>query len=230
MKEFIFAFPLAESLENVSVFLEKLQIRNTSGAIIVPGCSVALEVFVKPSVASLSELFMAHRPLDESEKVALDAHQSLFFLKGSLNGPDSLREINVLISKAIAAGALGVYAEHSGAAQSAKAFSEMEIENAPLDFWLNFIETKNVLYTLGLESFSLPDLCVSNSNGNSEKLQDLLLTVAEYLYLERVLGESGTKVETEEKETFELCKENSPLFTKNDPEWNRLGTMRLVKR
>ena len=27
MKEFIFAFPLAESLENVSVFLEKLQIR-----------------------------------------------------------------------------------------------------------------------------------------------------------------------------------------------------------
>ena len=95
---------------------------------------------------------------------------------------------------------------------------------------MNFIESKGVLFSLGLETFSLPDLSINAANENSEELRDLLLTTAEYLYLERVPAVSGTKVEVFEQQVYELCKENSPLFSKNDPEWNRLGTFRLIRR
>lgn len=230
MKQFVFAFPLLSSLEEVPSFLEKVQIKGTEGSIMVPGCSIPLEIFIRGSVSSLVEIFEEHSPLSPEEKNSLQQHRSLFFIRGTLRDNASLEETNGLIKKIIEAGALGIYAEHSGAAYSAKSFLEFDLEEDPMDFWLNFIESKGGVFTLGLESFMLPDLSINALHGNPEELRDLLITTAEYLYTERIPADSGTKVEIEERKVYELCKESSPLFSKNDPEFNRLGTMRLVER
>lgn len=230
MKNFVFAFPLSVTQENTESFLAQVQISSVSLSIMVPGCSIPLDVFIQPPVPALTQLFEEHSELSLEEKSLIENHASLLFIRGSLRDKSSLMEVNSLIQKIIAAGALGIYAEHSGAAFSASAFSELNVQENPLDFWLNFIESKGVLFSLGLETFSLPDLSINAANENSEELRDLLLTTAEYLYLERVPAVSGTKVEVFEQQVYELCKENSPLFSKNDPEWNRLGTFRLIRR
>lgn len=230
MKNFVFAFPLSVTQENTESFLAQVQISSVSLSIMVPGCSIPLDVFIQPPVPALTQLFEEHSELSLEEKSLIENHASLLFIRGSLRDKSSLMEVNSLIQKIIAAGALGIYVEHSGAAFSASAFNELNVQENPLDFWLNFVESKGVLFSLGLETFSLPDLSINAANENSEELRDLLLTTAEYLYLERVPAVSGTKVEVFEQQVYELCKENSPLFSKNDPEWNRLGTFRLIRR
>ena len=230
MKNFVFAFPLSVTQENTESFLAQVHISSVSLSIMVPGCSIPLDVFIQPPVPALTQLFEEHSELSLEEKSLIENHASLLFIRGSLRDKSSLMEVNSLIQKIIAAGTLGIYAEHSGAAFSASAFNELNVQENPLDFWLNFVESKGVLFSLGLETFSLPDLSINAANENSEELRDLLLTTAEYLYLERVPAVSGTKVEVFEQQVYELCKENSPLFSKNDPEWNRLGTFRLIRR
>lgn len=225
MKLFTLAFPLAAGARE---FLEPFGIRDAGRAVPVPGYSITPEVLVQGAVPGLAALFAEHAELTAAEAAALDAHASLAFLRGAVTKPAELLEWNKLASAFLAAGALGVYAEHSGAAFSKAAFEEFDLEENPLEPWLNYVETAKELYTLGMEALGLPDFCVSLAAGGREELQDLLQAAAAACFMAGA-AKSGESLETG-LGLFELRSELAMPFPKTAPEWNRFRALRLVRR
>lgn len=225
MKLFTLAFPLATGAGD---FLEKFGIREVSKAVSIPGYSLTPEVFAQAAVPALSEIFAEHEPLAEAEREALDAHSALVFLRGAVTKSSELLEWNKLAGAFLEAGALGVYAEHSGAAFTRAAFQAFDLETCPLEPWLNFVETAKELYTLGMEALGLPDLCVSLTAGSRDSLVDLLQTAACEVFFSGS-AKSGERLETE-LGIFELRSEPALPFPKAAPEWNRFHALRLVRR
>lgn len=230
MRTFIIAFPLPVNESDAPAFLEKLQIRSTSGMLVIPGFTLTFEAFLKPAVPGLVEIFAEHQDVSAEDASAIAAHKSLFFVKGTVTSPDTLKEVNKLISNLLNAGAPGVYFQNSGAAWSAKAFAECEPEEYPMDPWLNYVETATDIFTLGMESFGLPDICVSSAVDKSENIKDLLSSTADALFVEKFPADTGAIIEIGEGERFEMMKEARIPFKKTDPEYNKQGAWRLIRK
>ncbi len=228
MRNFIFALPLSVLPENVSPLLEtwRMQLGEKK---VIPGSSLLYDIYIKPRAAGLTAIFEEHRALTTDEQRTIAAHQSLLFLCGRIQTAADLREVNAVLTKILQTGALGVYAEHSGVAWSKASFLEFDLENEPMDFWLNFIETENDFFTLGMETFGLPDLCISKAFGNADNLCDLLTVAADSLFMDGVPAESGTKIDDDLGNQFVLRLEFRLPFSKTSPEYNKQQALRLCK-
>ena len=131
----------------------------------------------------------------------------------------------------LAAGATGVYMQQSGSAWTADAFrEELDDGEFPMDPWINFVESADMLYTLGLEVFNSPDLCISRTNGSPEELRNILSVVADSIFVDGISSKSGIEVDGGECGTFTLRAEQKSPFSKDSPEFNRQGIMRLLKK
>ena len=121
--------------------------------------------------------------------------------------------------------------ENSGAAWTKNAFIDWIEEEEMMSAWLNFIETNDDLYTLGMESFGRPDLCIRLHHGEKMDLQGTLVEVAESLFLEESVFETGATIELESTSIrYHIRKEPYQPYRKDDPEYNRKGVWRLVPK
>ncbi len=219
MRNFIIALPLPASFE--------ISLPEKGTVWTLPGCSVALTPSLQPRVDALESVFEEHAPLENEERTAIQNHDRLFFIQGTLRIPEDFQSLNRALNSLLEKGALGVYMEHSGTAFSRNHFREL-LENAPMEAWLNFVEKEHYLYTLGMETFGLADLRISFRERETETARELLLSAAELLFTERLPVESGFRLELSEGEEIEFRKAAESLYRKTDFEYNRNGIWNLA--
>lgn len=236
MNKFILAFPVPVKRTETFRITEFVEVTSETNSIIIPGCSVPFSVARTDSLARLSDIFQEHCFLSPEDAKRLDSHGSLIFLLGTLKSVDDLNMVNAAIKKMFAAGAIGVYMQQSGTAWIAMEFGEeLGDESCPMIPWINYVEKDEVLYTLGLEVFGLPDLCVSRkvlpeSESEGHEYEYLLESAAEALFQDGIPAKSGTVVDVEGCGSFTLRAELTGLYPKDAPEYNKNGTMRLIKK
>lgn len=237
MNKFVLAFPVAVSAAESFKISETVEIKPDTNKVMIPGCSVMFDVVRHEASAGLSEIFKEHREISADEAQAIDAHKSLLFLLGNVKNAEDLRMVNGAILKVLSAGAAGVYMQQSGTAWTAAAFrEELDDGEFPMDPWINFVEGADTLYTLGLEVFNLPDLCIGTAagsgkeSGSGEESRDILSVVADSLFVDGVSSKSGTEVDGGEYGKFTLRAESKTPFAKDSPEFNKQGVMRLSKK
>jgi hypothetical protein len=230
MNSFVLAFPLTVAQDEPFAVTPNVVVEKDTASLMVPGCTLTFKVIRKEAVPGLSDIFKEHEEISSDDAAAIDSHKSLLFLLGSLKSATDLTMVNTAILKVLSAGALGVYMQQSGAAWTAEGFRE-ELGDAefPMDPWMNYLEGSDVLYTLGLETFALPDLCISKS-AEVQDPREVLSVVADSLFMEGVSSKSGTEVDCGECGIYALRQETKSPFAKDDPEYNRQGIMRLLKR
>ena len=230
MNSFVLAFPLTVAQDEPFAVTPNVVVEKGTACLMVPGCTLSFKVVRKEATPGLSEIFKEHQDISAEEATAIDSHKSLLFLLGSLKSPADLTMVNTAILKVLSAGALGVYMQQSGAAWTADGLRE-ELGDAqfPMDPWMNYLEGPDVLYTLGLETFALPDLCISKASDGTDP-REVLSVVADSLFMEGVSSKSGTEVDCGECGIYALRQETKSPFAKDDPEYNRQGIMRLLKR
>ena len=195
MNSFVLAFPLTVAQDEPFAVTPNVVVEKDTANLMVPGCTLTFKVVRKEAVAGLSDIFKEHEEISAEDAVAIDSHKSLLFLLGNLKSAADLTMVNTAILKVLSAGALGVYMQQSGAAWTAEGFRE-ELGDAefPMDPWMNYLEGQDVLYTLGLETFALPDLCISK-NTDVQDLREVLSVVADSLFVGGVSSKSGTEVD-----------------------------------
>lgn len=231
MNQFVLAFPIPVAASEIFSVTENVQVAPDAKTVVLPGCSVQFNVVRNGAAAGLSEIFAEHREISSEEKSAIDGHKSLLFLLGIVKNADELRMVNGAILKVLAAGATGVYMQHSGTAWTDMGFrEELDDGEFPMDPWINFVESADTLYTLGLETFALPDLCISKSVGQTEELHDVLGVVADSIFVDGISSKSGSEVDGGDAGSFVLRQEIKSPFPKTAPEFNKQGIMRLVKQ
>jgi len=231
MNSFVLAFPLNVAVDESFTVVPGVAVEKETQSLMIPGCTLMFKVVRKEAVPCLAEVFKEHQEISAEESAAINSHKSLLFLLGSLKSAADLTMVNTAILKVLSAGALGVYMQQSGAAWTAAAFRE-ELGDAefPMDPWMNFLEGAGVLYTLGLETFGLPDLCISCKEGQDQDCRDVLSFAADALFVDGIGSKSGTEVDCGEFGTYVLRQETKCPFGKDDPEFNRRGIMGLLKR
>ena len=234
MNKFILAFPVPVKRTETFKITDIVQVTADTNTLMIPGCTVPFSVARTDSLARLSDVFQEHCLLSAEDAKRIDSHGSLIFLLGTIKSSDDLNMVNSAIKKMFDAGAIGVYMQHSGTAWVAMEFcEELGDESCPMSPWINYVEKDDVLYTLGLEVFGLPDLCVSRKvlpESEAESLEFLLETAADALFIDGVSSKSGTEVDLYEFGKFTLRAELSGPYAKDSPEYNKNGTMRLVKK
>ena len=194
----------------------------------IPGCSVQFNVVRQGASADLLEIFKERNDLTEDEEKAIVAHKSLLFLLGNVKTMDDVEMVNSAILKVLNAKAAGVYMQQSGTAWTAKAFEEQFGDcDYPMDPWINILDSGDSLYTLGLAVFTLPDLCISNT---IEDPEEALLMAADSLFGDGVPAKSGSVIDWGEGERYTLRQETKTLFSKDAPEYNKQGVLRIVKK
>ena len=230
MNSFVLAFPLTVAQDDSFALTPNVTVEKDTASLMVPGCTINFKVVRKEAVVGLSDIFREHAEISAEDVVSIDSHKSLLFLLGSLKSAADLNMVNTAILKVLSAGALGVYMQQSGAAWTAEGFRE-ELGDAefPMDPWMNYLEGSDVLYTLGLETFALPDLCISKASDGTDP-REVLSVVADSLFVGGVSSKSGTEVDCGECGIYALRQETKSPFAKDDPEYNRQGIMRLLKR
>ena len=141
---------------------------------------------------------------------------------------DDVEIVNSAILKVLNAKAAGVYMQQSGTAWTAKAFEEQFGDcDYAMDPWINILDSGDSLYTLGLAVFTLPDLCISNT---IEDPEEALLMAADSLFGDGVPAKSGSVIDWGEGERYTLRQETKTLFSKDAPEYNKQGVLRIVKK
>lgn len=220
MNTFILVFPFSEENESLK-----------EGPFMRPGCSVSLIGKKQPAVNGVAEIFSEHALLAKEEFEAIQNHKLLYSIQGEFKTEQEFNALNQVIISILNEGALGVYMEHSGAAWSKASFLEWVEHEEMMSAWLNFIETNDDLYTLGMESFGRPDLCIRLHHGEKMDLQGTLVEVAESLFLEESVFETGATIELESTSIrYHIQKEPYQPYRKDDPEYNRKGVWRLVPK
>jgi len=220
MNTFILVFPFSEENESLK-----------EGPFMRPGCSVSLIGKKQPAVNGVAEIFSEHALLAKEEFEAIQNHKLLYSIQGEFKTEQEFNALNQVIISILNEGALGVYMEHSGAAWSKASFLEWVEHEEMMSAWLNFIETNDDLYTLGMESFGRPDLCIRLHHGEKMDLQGTLVEVAESLFLEESVFETGATIELESTSIrYHIRKEPYQPYRKDDPEYNRKGLWRLVPK
>lgn len=237
MNQFVLAFPLnvdcpAKNSATEFAITENVKITADTNKVIVPGCIIEFSVVWNGSTEGLAQLFNEHEPISAEETAALNAHKSLLFLLGSLKSGEDLRMVNNAIMKMLSAGALGVYMQQSGTAWTAARFREILGDaEFPMDPWLNYLENGETLFSLGMETFGLPDICISKSAATSgDDPQDILSVVADSLFMDGITAKSGTEVDGGDVGVWTLRQELKSPFAKDAPEFNRQGILRLAKK
>lgn len=231
MNQFVLAFPIPVAVTDPFTITETVQVAADAKTLMVPGCSVQFNVVRHAAAVGLADIFKEHQTISAEEASAIEAHKSLLFLLGTLKSGENLRMVNSAILKLLSAGAMGVYMQQSGTAWTANGFRE-ELDDAefPMDPWINFVEGPEVLYTLGLATFNLPDLCIARTGADADELRNILAVVADTLFIDGVSSKSGTEVDGGDAGMFTLRAESKSPFAKDSPEFNREGIMRLVKK
>ena len=230
MNQFVLAFPIPVAVDEPFAITETVQVDADTKTLMIPGCSVQFNVVRQGASADLLEIFKERNDLTEDEEKAIAAHKSLLFLLGNVKTMDDVEMVNSAISKMFAAGAIGVYMQQSGTAWTAKAFEEQFGDcEYPMDAWINIIEGEDEksLYTLGLAVFTLPDLCISTS---IEDPEEALLMAADSLFGDGIPAKSGSVIDWGEGEKYVLRQELKGLFSKDAPEYNKQGVLRIVKK
>lgn len=233
MNQFVLAFPLQIEKKESFKITETVSVTSETKNLIIPGCSVSFSVVWNEKVDALGDLFNEHAPISAEEMSAINGHKSMLFLLGNLKSGTDLQMVNGAILKVLAAGALGVYMQQSGVAWTAARFKENQEDcDFPMNAWLNFLEGEDALYTLGMETFSLPDLCISKSveTDSEDGLQEILNAIADSLFMDEVPAKSGTEVDCGESGIFALRQELKNPFPKDSPEYNRQGIFRLIHK
>ena len=230
MNQFVLAFPLPVAVDEAFAVTETLKIAADAKTVMIPGCSVLFNVVRQPSSADVLDIFKEHCELTAEEEQSLSAHKSLLFLLGNVKCMNDVEMVNVAILKMFTAGAMGVYMQQSGTAWTANEFRDtLGTGEYPMDPWINIIEGEDEksLYTLGLATFTLPDLCTSTSMQDPE---ELLMMAAHSLFDGEVPAKSGSVLDWGEGEKYVLRQELKGLFSKDAPEYNKQGVMRIVKK
>lgn len=230
MNQFVLAFPIPVAVDEPFAITETVQVNADTKTLMIPGCSVQFDVVRQPASPDVLEIFKERNDLTEDEEKAIAAHKSLLFLLGNVKTMDDVEMVNSAISKMFAAGAIGVYMQQSGTAWTAKAFEELFGDGEyPMDAWINIIEGEDEksLYTLGLAVFTLPDLCISTS---IEDPEEALLMAADSLFGDGIPAKSGSVIDWGEGEKYVLRQETKTLFSKDAPEYNKQGVLRIVKK
>ncbi|MCF0215725.1 MAG: hypothetical protein HUK21_04570 [Fibrobacteraceae bacterium] len=244
MKQFVLAFPLSVSKEETLVFNDVVKIDASTEKLFVPGCGVEFNVKRLDAAEGVGELFQQNGEISSDELLGLNNHKSLLFFIGNVSGAEDVRQVNGAIAKVLnliandTSIALGVYMQQSGSAWVKRSFMEfLEDDSSPMDPWINFIQIKNTVYTLGLETFGLPDLCMDvgsvfpeGDDNEVELCRDVLNATADYLYEDGIPAKSGTVVDDEMGHKYELRQELKSPFAKDDPEYNKQGMFRLLKK
>ena len=231
MNQFVFAFPIPVLATEPFKITDTVSAMPGEKTLVVPGCNVRFDVVRNGAAAGLSDIFKEHREISVEEASAIDSHKSLLFLLGKIGSATELQMVNTAILKLLSAGATGVYMQHSGTAWTAAAFRE-ELGDAefPMDPWINFVESADTLYTLGLEVFNSPDLCIAKAEKSDDELRDILSVAADSILSGEVSSKSGSEVDTGDSGSFVLRAELKSPFAKDSPEFNRQGIMRLSKK
>ena len=230
MNQFVLAFPLPVAADEVFAVTENVKIAADTKTVMIPGCSVLFNVVRQPSSADVLDIFKEHCELTAEEEQSLSVHKSLLFLLGNVKSMNDVEMVNVAILKMFTAGAMGVYMQQSGTAWTANEFRDtLGTGEYPMDPWINIIEGEDEksLYTLGLATFTLPDLCTSTSMQDPE---ELLMMAAHSLFDGEVPAKSGSVLDWGEGEKYVLRQELKGLFSKDAPEYNKQGVMRIVKK
>ena len=228
MNQFVLAFPLSVAVNEPFAITENVRVLADTKTLMIPGCSVQFNVVRQDASADLLGIFREHCDLTEDEEKAIFAHRSLLFLLGNVKNLEDVRMVNVAISKMFEAKALGVYMQQSGTSWTPDAFYDLlGAGEYPMDPWIDIINSGETLYTLGLATFALPDLCISTS---IEDPEEALLMVADSLFGDGIPAKSGSVVDFGDDETYVLRQETKTFFAKEDPEFNKQGVLRIVKK
>lgn len=228
MPQFILAFPMNVSAADSIAVTETVTIAADAKTVVIPGCGVMFNVVRKDRVDGLVEIFKEHQDVPAEDLATIDAHKSLLFILGEVKSIEDVTQVNMAILKMFNAGASGVYMQQSGAAWSVPGFrEELGDGEYPMDPWINFVENGDVIYTLGMACFALPDLCISSVEENA---QEALLLAADVIFGDGVPAKSGSEVEVGEDEVFVLRQEAKNPFPKDSPEFNKQGIFRLSKK
>ena len=228
MNQFVLAFPLSVAVDEPFAITENVRVLADTKTLMIPGCSVQFNVVRQEASADLLGIFREHCDLTEDEEKAIFAHRSLLFLLGNVKNLEDVRMVNVAISKMFEAKALGVYMQQSGTSWTPDAFYDLlGAGEYPMDPWINFVEAGETLYTLGMATFMLPDLCVATSVENP---QQVLLLSADSLFGDGIPAKSGSEIEAEDGDRYVLRAEAKSPFPKDAPEYNKQGVLRLVKK
>ena len=228
MSQFVLAFPISVAADEVFAITEHVKVAADAKTVMIPGCSVQFDVVRQPASPDVLEIFKERNDLTEDEEKAIAAHKSLLFLLGNVKSMNDVEMVNSAISKMFAAGAIGVYMQQSGTAWTADAFDDQFGDGEyPMDAWINIIDSGETLYTLGLAAFALPDLCISTS---IEDPEEALLMAADSLFGDGIPAKSGSVVDWGDGERYVLRQETKTFFSKDAPEYNKQGVLRIVKK
>lgn len=228
MNQFVLAFPIPVAVDEIFSITENVKVAADTKTVMIPGCSVQFNVVRQPASPDVLDIFKERNDLTEDEEKAIVAHKSLLFLLGNVKSINDVEMVNSAISKMFAAGAIGVYMQQSGTAWTAKAFEE-QFGNSdyPMDPWINILDSGDSLYTLGLAVFTLPDLCILNT---IEDPEEALLMAADSLFGDGVPAKSGSIIDWGDDERYVLRQELKGLFSKDAPEYNKQGLLRILKK
>lgn len=228
MNQFVLAFPLPVDANETFAVTENVKVEADTKTLMIPGCSVLFNVVRQGASAELLGIFKERNDLTEEEEKAIAGHKSLLFLLGNVKCMNDLEMVNSAILKMFAAKAIGVYMQQSGTSWTAEAFKDVFSDGeCPMDPWINIIDSGETLYTLGLATFTLPDLCISTS---IEDPEEALMMAAESLFGDGVPAKSGSVIDWGDDEKYVLRQETKMLFSKDAPEYNKQGVLRVVKK
>lgn len=228
MSRFVLAFPISVAADEVFAITEHVKVAADAKTVMIPGCSVQFDVVRQPASPDVLEIFKERNDLTEDEEKAIAAHKSLLFLLGNVKSMNDVEMVNSAISKMFAAGAIGVYMQQSGTAWTADAFDDQFGDGEyPMDAWINIIDSGETLYTLGLAAFALPDLCISKT---IEDPEEALLMAADSLFGDGIPAKSGSVIDWGDDEKYVLRQELKGLFSKDAPEYNKQGVLRIVRK
>ena len=228
MNQFVLAFPLPVAVDEIFAITENVKVAADTKAVMIPGCSVQFNVVRQGASPELLDIFKERNDLTEEEGKSIAAHKSLLFLLGNVKSMEDVRMVNVAITKMFEAKAVGVYMQESGTSWTADAFYDvLGAGEYPMDPWINIIQGEETLYTLGLATFTLPDLCISTS---IEDPEEALMMAAHSLFDGEVSAKSGSVLDWGEGEKYVLRQELKGMFSKDAPEYNKQGLLRIVKK
>ncbi len=228
MNQFVLAFPLPVAADETFAITENVKVEAVAKTLMIPGCSVQFNVIRQGVSAELLDIFKEHNDLTEEEEKAIAGHKSLLFLLGNVKSMNDVEMVNSAILKMFTAGAIGVYMQQSGTAWTVEAFKDVFGDGeCPMDPWINVIDSGETLYTLGLATFSLPDLCISTA---IEDPEEALMMAAESLFGDGVPAKSGSVIDWGDDEKYVLRQETKGLFSKDAPEYNKQGVLRIVRK
>lgn len=229
MKPFTIAFPLPVSASEAAEHLSKIQIDVSKRQLIIPGSPMFYTPIIQDRVPELEKVFDEHSALTPEEKSEIASHRSLFFLRFLAKNRDEFRSFLDVSRKILESGALGVYVENSGCAWSGKMFLELVSGDVPIEAFINIVETSDSMFTLGMEPFGFPDLCVTTKNVEFEP-RTVLLSAADSLISDGQEFASGARWKDDNEREFVFRNEVRAPFEKGSPEWNAEGYARLVSR